>query len=102
MGHSDTELSVQFAEKMHNAQTYLRAEMDRLGLFERDGWKIVQQTRERRGGTEMVLRPLHLTLLAPEGLECIVWVSVAEPVVDSECMSPTDGTEARLAGAMPR
>ena len=84
MGHIDAELSVQFTDKVHHAHAYLQSEMKRLGLFEADGWKIIQVTREGRGGTEMVLRPFHSKKWAPEGLECIVWVS-AEPTVDSEC-----------------
>ena len=102
MGHSDADLAEQFSSKLHDAQSYLRSEMERLGLSEEDGWKIIQVTRERRGGTEMVLRPFHRKLAAPEGLECIVWVSVAEPVVDSACAPPTGEAESRLLGAGPR
>lgn len=94
MGHSDTDLSLQFTEKVEQAHAYLRAEMARLGLLEQDGWKIIQVTREGRGGTEMVLRPFHFRLTPPEGLECIVWVS-AEPAVDSECAPPKNQVEAR-------
>ena len=88
MGHSDADLSVQFTDKVHHAHAYLQDEMKRLGLLEEDGWKIVQVTREGRGGTEMVLRPYHSKLPAPDGLECVVWIS-ADPVVDSECAPPT-------------
>lgn len=89
MGHSDVELSVQFTDKVQNAHAYLESEMKRLGLLREDGWTIIQVTREGRGGTEMVLRPFHSKLAAPEGLECVVWVS-AEPAVDSEC-APAKG-----------
>ena len=87
MGHSDADLAAQFSSKMRHAHEYLRSEMERLHLSEDDGWKIIEVTRERGGGTEMVLRPYHSRLAAPEGLECIVWVSV-EPIVDSECAPP--------------
>ena len=98
MGHSDADLSAQFTDKVHHAYAYLRSEMGRLGLLEEDGWKIVQVTREGRGGTEMVLRPFHSKLAAPDGLECIVWVS-AEPIVDSECLPPKG--EARTGPSSP-
>ena len=94
MGHSDTELSLEFTDKVHHAHAYLQAEMQRLGLFEHDGWKIIQVTREGRGGTEMVLRPYHSKMAAPDGLECIVWVS-AEPAVDSECAPAKSEVESR-------
>ena len=107
MGHSDAELSVLFGDKMRHAQAYLRSEMTRLGLLEENGWKIVQDTRERRGGTEMVLRPFHSRLAAPDGLECIVWVSIepkvsVEPRVESECEPPSGEAELRILGVAPR
>ena len=97
MGHSDAELAGQFTDKVHHAHAYLRSEMKRLGLLEADGWKIVQVTREGRGGTEMVLRPFHFRLTPPEGLECIVWIS-AEPAVDSECAPPRAAALAAHSG----
>ena len=90
MGQNDAELSVRFSDKVHQAHAYLESEMIRLGLLQEDGWKIIQITRAGRGGTEMVLRPFHFRLTPPEGLECIVWVSAAEPAVDSEC-APAKG-----------
>ena len=51
MWHSDAELAGQFSDKMHRAHAYLQSEMNRLGLLEEDGWKIIQVTREGRGGT---------------------------------------------------
>jgi hypothetical protein len=102
MGHSDIELAVEFGDKMRHAQAYLRSEMRRLGLFEEDGWKIIQDTRERSTGTEMVLRPFHLKLDAPEGLECVVWISPEQPEVDSECAPPSGEAESRLLRAQPR
>jgi len=89
MGRSDAELSMRFSDKVQHAHAYLEGEMKRLGLFAEDGWKIIQVTREGRGGTEMVLRPFHFRLTPPEGLECIVWIS-SEPAVDSEC-APAKG-----------
>ena len=90
MGHSDAELSERFTDKVQQAHAYLESELKRLGLLQDEGWKIVQVTREARGGTEMILRPFHFRLTPPEGLECIVWIT-AEPAVDSECAPAKDG-----------
>lgn len=90
MVHDDADLSTRFSDKVHQAHAYLESEMKRLGLLREDGWKIIQTTRAGRGGTEMVLRPFHFRLSPPDGLECIVWVSAAQPAVDSEC-APAKG-----------
>ena len=96
MGHIDIEvLSAEFTEKLQHAHAYLRSEMKKLGLLEEDGWSIAEIVRERAGGSELVLRPIHLKLEAPEGLECVVWF-IEEPArIGAECEPP-------LPGAMPR
>lgn len=88
-------LSAEFAEKLHHAHAYLRGEMKKLGLLEENGWSIAEIVRECAGGSELVLRPIHLKLQAPEGLECVVWF-IEEPArIGAECVPP-------LPGAMPR
>lgn len=78
-------LSARFSEKLQQAHAYLRAEMKKLGLLEEDGWRIAEVVRECAGGSELVLRPIHSRLDAPEGLECVVWL-IEEPMrVGSEC-----------------
>ena len=73
-----------------NAEAFLWAEMARLNLTRADGWSIVEFTRERSGGTEIVMRPMHLTLPSPEGIECVVSVQEDSGDVGSHC---TDGRE---------
>ena len=85
-------LSAQFTEKLQQAHSYLRAEMTKLGMLEEDGWKIVEVMRECAGGSELVLRPIHMKLEAPEGLECIVWF-IEEPTtrIGAECAPALSG-----------
>ena len=67
----------EFAARCNEARARLRAHMEERGLFERDGWKIYEFTRQANGGMELVMRPLHRTLTAPDGLECVV--AIDEP-----------------------
>jgi hypothetical protein len=53
------------------------------GLFERDGWKIVETVRAATGCTELVMRPLHLHKVAPDDLECVVTIDEDTTTVDS-------------------
>ena len=88
-------LSAELAEKLQHAHAFLRAEMKKLGLLEEHGWSIAEIVRECPGGSELVLRPLHLKLEPPAGLECVVWF-IEEPArIGAECAPP-------LPGAMPR
>lgn len=84
-------LSAKFADKLKQAHAYLRAEMKKLGLLEEDGWRIADVVRECAGGSELVLRPVHSKLEAPEGLECIVWF-IEEPArIGAECAPALSG-----------
>ena len=78
-------LSARFAEKHRQAHAYLREEMEKLGMRETDGWKITEFLRERPGGSELVLRPIHVRLDPPEGLECVVWFLEHPVRVGAEC-----------------
>ena len=84
--------SVAFAERYRAAKAFLRKEMDRLGLREADGWRISELHRDGMRGSEIVLRPIHVRLAAPEDVECVVWVDEAGQA-DAECspgeMPPT-------------
>ena len=84
--HTDDSFATRFAERYAAARTHLRREMDALGLHERDGWRISETTRQARNGLELVLRPIHRTLVAPDGLECIVWIDVEGHSIDAECI----------------
>src|SRR4051812_32515134 len=65
-------LSAALSEQRAKAEAQLRREMEALGLYEKDGWRIVDFTREVAGGTQLVLRPLHLSLASPAGIQCVV------------------------------
>jgi hypothetical protein len=86
MAHANDESFVHaFAERYSAARAHLRREMDALGLFERDGWRIAESTRMVTGGLELVLRPVHRYREAPPGLECIVWIQGEGASIDAEC-----------------
>lgn len=74
MSSHDRERAALFAAHRSEAEAQLRRKMEALGLYERDGWKVTEVMRESSGGTELVLRPLHLRRDAPPGLECMVWI----------------------------
>ena len=74
------------------ARRYLWAEMEKLGLREKDGWSISEFTREDRGGTQIVMRPMHLRLPAPDGLECVVGIIEHDGGIVGRCTGP-DGQE---------
>ena len=71
----DSELTDRFAKKLREAEERLWADMRRHGLVAEDGWKIMEVTRERNGGSELVLRPFHRHLTAPADLECVVLIT---------------------------
>ena len=70
------------------AARYLWAEMEKLGMRKQDGWSITELTREAKGGTEIVLRPMHMRLKPPEGLECIVGVIEDDGGIHGRCTGP--------------
>ena len=90
MGTHDKDSAARFAACRADAERRLRSQMEALGLHARDGWKIAEVTREARDGTELVLRPLHLRLDAPKGLECSIWIHEDDGSVDSS-FAPSDG-----------
>jgi hypothetical protein len=80
----EIDLAQTFAERCAQARAYLRREMEARGLREEDGWKIVETLRGDGSRTEVHMRPIHLRLLAPDGLECIVEMHEDE-FIDSHC-----------------
>ena len=86
----DDQMSGEVLARIREAEAFLWAEMRKLGLLEKEGWRIVQSTRDVAGATEIVLRPIHLRKPAPEGLECIVRVHEVERSVDSHCNPPDE------------
>lgn len=90
MGTHDKDPAARFAAHRAAAEHQLRREMEALGLHARDGWKIAEVTREARNGTELVLRPLHMRLDPPKGLECSIWIHEDDGSVDTS-FAPPDG-----------
>jgi len=87
--HSRTDnLARAFLAERRRAEKYLWAEMAKLGLRKEDGWSIRELTREDQGGTQIVLRPMHMFLRAPEGLECIVGIVEEDGTVSGRCHGP--------------
>jgi hypothetical protein len=77
--------ATRFARACEDARAHLRKEMEARGLHESDGWKIVEIMRPSRGGSELVLRPLHLHRLAPPDLECVVAIDGDAASIDVDC-----------------
>ena len=83
--HPDDRLAHAFTAKYETARATLRREMDERGLTEEAGWRIAEFTREVDGRIELVMRPIHSNLSAPEGLECVVSIDEPRSNVDSMC-----------------
>jgi hypothetical protein len=86
---STGQLALAFSERRVLARSHLRLRMEALGLRERDGWKIVESVRAVSGGTELVMRPMHLHLDAPADLECIVKVMGSDGSITLETDLPS-------------
>lgn len=82
---ADALLAVEFSVKRLEARATLRKHMDERGLLEKDGWKIAEVLRQREGKTELVMRPIHLRLLPPDDLVCIVAIDDVGSQIDSTC-----------------
>lgn len=81
----DLPASTRFAKAIAEARAHLWREMEARGLYERDGWRVVETTRASLGGSELVLRPLHLHKLAPQDLECVVSIDEDAKSIDMDC-----------------
>jgi hypothetical protein len=69
------QIALALAERREIARIMLRREMDARGLTEKAGWKIDEQLRNVVGGTELVLRPIHMREHAPGDLVYVVAIS---------------------------
>lgn len=78
MERKDAMLATILAERLAIAEAHLWAQMESAGMHRRDGWSVMQLTRERDGGSEIVLRPMHMSIPAPPGFECVVWIGEDE------------------------
>jgi hypothetical protein len=81
---TETDLAQTFAARCAQARAYLRNEMNQRGLREKDGWRIAETIRAIGTRTELVMRPIHLHLPAPDGLECVVEIDEDE-TIESNC-----------------
>ena len=82
---TEKDLIPEFAARCNEARARLRSHMEERGLHERDGWKIHEFTRQVDGRMELVMRPLHRTLTAPEGLECVVTIDEPSFTASLDC-----------------
>ena len=69
------QIALALSERRDIARIMLRREMEARGLGEKDGWKIDEQLRNVVGGTELVLRPIHMREHAPEDLVYVVAIN---------------------------
>ena len=80
-------LSAAFAEHRVRAEVQLWEAMGAAGLRREDGWSIVEFTREDDAGTQLVLRPLHLSKPTPANLQCIVEI-IDDGSIATQCAAP--------------
>lgn len=80
-------LATAFSSRCAVARLHLRREMEARGLHRADGWEIAETVRDCEGGSEIVMRPLHLRLEPPPGLECVVRIE-SDSSIDSTCDAP--------------
>ena len=85
MDTRDAKAAAAFAARCEESRAILRREMEAAGLFERDGWRIIETTRPGRSGLELVMRPVHLRLPSPPDMQCVVWIQEDGSDVGSEC-----------------
>ena len=94
-GSRTVSLSRALTEARIRAQEHLWEEMEKRGLRRADGWSIVELTREGRGGTEIVMRPMHLRLTTPEDIECVVAIVEDTAGIQMQCSDPHGGAAPR-------
>ncbi|HZZ92346.1 MAG TPA: hypothetical protein VFE23_07275 [Usitatibacter sp.] len=81
----EAEAAAILAERCMEARAHLRAEMERAGLRQCDGWEIAESVRHAGGKSELIMRPLHMRLPTPPDIECVVSIEKSSAEVDSEC-----------------
>jgi len=81
----DAFVAARFAKACADARASLLQQMEEAGLHAREGWKIVGTMRQVVGGSELVMRPLHLHKPSPPDLECVVKIDLDTASIDSTC-----------------
>jgi hypothetical protein len=84
MNTRDELLSREFGARCEDARAALRKHMAERGLRKEDGWRVHEFTRHVNGHTELVMRPIHSHLAAPD-LECLCIIDEPGSNVSSEC-----------------
>ena len=73
---NEERLAEAFSQKCEEARRTLLEHMEARGLYLTDGWRIMETTRIRDGGAELVMRPIHRVLPTPQDLECVVAIDL--------------------------
>jgi hypothetical protein len=55
--------------RLEAARTRLAARMAAAGFTEQKGWRLLEELRSTSHGTQFVLRPCHVKLGFPDGME---------------------------------
>lgn len=81
----DAHLATTFAHKAKTARDHLWKLMESAGMTPQAGWRVGEFVRPVAGGSELVLRPMHQYLQAPQDMECVVWIDGGGASVEMEC-----------------
>ena len=81
----DAAIAARFAKACAEARRHFWALMAARGLYEKDGWRILESIRQVEGGSQLVMRPMHLHLDPPGDVECIVEIEEDSAHVDTHC-----------------
>lgn len=73
MNAREEQFSGRFAHERDEAEARLWKRMEERGMTREGGWKVAEFTRDTRGGSERVLRPMHLWHESPYDMDCVVW-----------------------------
>lgn len=76
MQSQDEVLSAAVRARIEQARADVAAQMAALGLSEKDGWRIHEETRQVFGGTQWVVRPVHIHHDAPQ-VEAVVIIDAS-------------------------
>jgi hypothetical protein len=76
MNSQDEVLSAAVRARILQARAEVAARMAAAGLSEKDGWRIHEEMRSVMGGTQWILRPVHMHHDAP-GLEAVVTIDTS-------------------------
>ena len=85
MNARDRNVHAEFAARCEEARQALKKHMEERGLFARDGWRVHEFIRQAIGRTELVMRPIHSTLDAPDDLECVCAIDEPGENISSDC-----------------